>query len=125
MYVLTENLDKVREEETQNREARDKEGYDPGAVTNGVQNHWIQPLVLRGNQGDCVKITLRNQLEGGEEVSLNIHGSSMIVASTGKPATTTNPDSIAAQGKGRRDGMVHSADAAGRQPAVPLLQQRS
>ena len=99
MYVLTENLEKVREEETANRTAREKEGYDPGAVKNGLQNQWIQPLVIRGNQGDCVKMTLRNQLEGGEDVSLNIHGSSMIVASTGKPATTTNPDSIAAKDK--------------------------
>ncbi|MGD9729639.1 MAG: multicopper oxidase domain-containing protein, partial [Nitrospiraceae bacterium] len=99
MYVLTENIDKVREEETKNKEAREKEGYDPGGVKNGIQDQWIQPLVIRGNQGDCVKITLRNQLEGGEEVSLNVHGSSMIVAGTGQPATRTNPDSIAPQGK--------------------------
>ena len=99
MYALTESLDKVRAEETKNREAREKEGYDPGAVMNGLQNQWIQPLVLRGNQGDCVKLTLRNQLEGDEEVSLNIHGSSMVMSSTGQPATTTNPDSVAAKGK--------------------------
>jgi hypothetical protein len=99
MYVLSENLDKVREEERVNREARDKDGYDPGAVKNGLQNQWIQPLVIRGNQGDCVKLTLRNQLEGSEEVSLHIHGTSMIVSSTGQPATTTNPDAIAAPGK--------------------------
>ena len=49
-----------------------KEGYDPGAVKNGLQSQWIQPLVIRGNQGDCVKMTLRNQLEGGEDVSLNM-----------------------------------------------------
>ena len=55
--------------------------------------------MIRGNQGDCVKFTLRNQLEGGEDVSLNIHGSSAIIGATGKPAMTTNPDSIAAQGK--------------------------
>jgi hypothetical protein len=64
MYVLTENIDKVRAEETKNKEARDVEGYNPGGVMNGLQNQWIQPLVLRGNQGDCVKLTLRNQLEG-------------------------------------------------------------
>ena len=63
MYVLTENIDKVRAEETKNKDARDVEGYNPGAVMNGLQNQWIQPLVLRGNQGDCVKLTLRNQLE--------------------------------------------------------------
>ncbi|GIW53706.1 MAG: hypothetical protein KatS3mg082_0110 [Nitrospiraceae bacterium] len=67
MYVLTENIDKVREEEAKNREARGREGHDPGAVKNGLQNQWIQPLVIRGNQGDCVKITLRNQLEGGRQ----------------------------------------------------------
>jgi FtsP/CotA-like multicopper oxidase with cupredoxin domain len=99
MYVLTENIDKVREEEAKNREARGREGHDPGAVKNGLQNQWIQPLVIRGNQGDCVKITLRNQLDGGEDVSLHIHGSSMVVSATGKPATTTNPDAIASQGK--------------------------
>src|SRR4029079_15915975 len=31
MYVLTEDIDKARAEETKNRESRDKEGWDPGA----------------------------------------------------------------------------------------------
>jgi len=97
MYVLTENIDKVREEETRNRDARGKEGFDPGAVASGLQNNWIQPLVLRGNQGDCIKIALQNKLEGGEDVSLHIHGSSMIIGATGKPAITTNSDAVAAQ----------------------------
>ena len=98
MYVLTENIEKVREEEAKNKAAREMEGYDPGAVTNGLQNQWIQPLVIRGNQGDCVKIKLQNKLEGGEDVSLHIHGSSMIISATGKAATTTNAESIVAQG---------------------------
>jgi hypothetical protein len=54
------------------REARDKEGFDPGAVIPGVQAQWIQPLTIRGNQGDCVKLKLSNKLEGGEDVSLHI-----------------------------------------------------
>ncbi len=58
----------------------------------------IQPLVLRVNQGDCMKMTLRNQMEG-EDGSLFISASSMIVSATGKPATTTNPESIVAPGK--------------------------
>ena len=58
----------------------------------------IQPLVIRANQGDCVKMTLRNQMEG-EDGSLFIQASSMIVSATGKPATTTNPESIVAPGK--------------------------
>ena len=99
MYVLTENLDKVREEEAKNAAAREKEGsHDPGAVRNGIQGQWIQPLVIRGNQGDCVKITLRNQLEFGEEVSLHINGSDMVMSKTGQPALTTNLDTVAAEG---------------------------
>src|SRR5437879_8751472 len=77
MYVLTENVEKVRAEEAKNAKAREneKDQYDPGAVTNGIQGDYIQPLVIRGNQGDCIKITLRNALEGGDAVSLHIHGS--------------------------------------------------
>ena len=59
MYVLTENLDKVRAEEAKNAAAREVVGHtDPGAIIAGVQDQWIQPLVIRGNQGDCVKFTL-------------------------------------------------------------------
>jgi FtsP/CotA-like multicopper oxidase with cupredoxin domain len=98
MYALTQDLDKVRSEEAKNKEAREKDGFDPGAVTTGLQGDMIQPLVLRANQGDCVKMTLRNQMEG-EDGSLFISASSMIVSATGKPATTTNPESIVAPGK--------------------------
>ena len=97
MYVLTENIENVREEEAKNAEARESEGHlDPGGVKNGIQDQWIQPLVIRGNQGDCVKITLRNKLEFGEDVSLHINGSDMVMSKTGQPATTTNPDAVAA-----------------------------
>jgi len=98
MYVLTENLEGVRAEEKKNSEAREKEGYDPGAVSNGLQTDLIQPLNIRGNQGDCVSIVLRNQVEG-EDVSLHIHGSSMIIKSTGQAATIANPDSTVKEGQ--------------------------
>lgn len=98
MYVLTENIDKVRAEEKKNAEAREKGGFDPGAVSTGLQTDYIQPLTIRGNQGDCVVITLRNQLDD-EDVSLHIHGSSLIVKSTGQPATAANPDSNVGSGK--------------------------
>lgn len=100
MYALTENIDKIREEEAKNAAARETEGHaDPGAVKNGIQDQWIQPLVIRGNQGDCVKITLNNQLEFGEEVSLHINGSDMVMSQTGQPALTTNPATVAEEGK--------------------------
>ena len=59
MYVLNENVEKVRGEEAANKAARDKEN-DPGAVSNGLQGDAIQPLVIRANQGDCLKLTLHN-----------------------------------------------------------------
>jgi hypothetical protein len=98
MYVLTQDLDKVRGEEAKNKAAREQDGFDPGAVSTGLQGDMIQPLVLRANQGDCVKMTLRNQMES-EDGSLFISASSMIVSATGKPALTTNPESIVAPGK--------------------------
>jgi hypothetical protein len=98
MYVLTENLEKVRQEEKKNQDARKKPGYDPGAVSNGLQTDMIQPLNIRGNQGDCVVITLRNKMED-DSVSLHIHGSSMIVKESGQAATMANPDSVVKPGK--------------------------
>lgn len=98
MYVLTENVDKVRAEEKKNKEAREKEGYDPGAVTTGLQTDMIQPLNIRGNQGDCIIFTLRNKLDG-EDVSMHIHGSSTIVKTSGKAATIANPESTVKPGE--------------------------
>ncbi|WP_447976964.1 hypothetical protein [Candidatus Nitrospira bockiana] len=97
MYVLTEHIDKVRAEEAKNKAAREKE-WDPGAVSTGLQGDMIQPLVIRGNQGDCIKITLRNRMQD-EAGSLHIQASSMVVSASGKAATTTNPDSIVEPGK--------------------------
>ncbi|TKB80638.1 MAG: hypothetical protein E8D45_03170, partial [Nitrospira sp.] len=91
MYVLAENLAKAREEEKINKEARKHEN-DPGAVTNGLQGDAIQPLVIRGNQGDCVIFKVANQVEE-EAITFRIHGSSTVVSATGKPAISTNPDS--------------------------------
>jgi len=98
MYVLTENLAGVRAEEKKNTEARAKEGFDPGAVSNGLQGDLIQPLNIRGNQGDCINIILRNETEG-DDVSFHVHGSSMIIKSTGQAATIANPDSTVKQGQ--------------------------
>lgn len=100
MYILTENIDKARAEEARNREARGKEDgeWDPGAVSNGLQGDWIQPLAIRANQGDCVRLTVRNKMEF-DAGSLHINGASMIISATGKPAVTTNPDSVVQPGK--------------------------
>ena len=119
MYVLAENLEGVRAEEKQNEEARQgkadsadsKKGKgrrgkevpeisaDP-AVSNGLQGDFIQPLVIRANQGECLVINFTNQLSNGESASLHIHGSTLYVASTGEAAIATNPDAMASPGGG-------------------------
>ncbi len=71
MYILTENIEKAQAEEARNAKAREneKDQFDPGAVSTGLQGDIIQPLVIRGNQGDCVKITLRNKLKDATTAS--------------------------------------------------------
>ncbi|NOT23077.1 MAG: hypothetical protein HOP22_10185, partial [Nitrospiraceae bacterium] len=61
MYVLTENVAGIRAEEAKNQAARDSEDptFSAGAVSNGLQGDLIQPLEIRANQGDCLRITLR------------------------------------------------------------------
>jgi FtsP/CotA-like multicopper oxidase with cupredoxin domain len=97
MYVLADDLSRVREEEKINGEARKKEN-NPGAVSNGLQGDAIQPLVIRGNQAECVVFKVANQLDG-EPITFRVHGSNMIVQATGKPAISTNPDSTIQPGK--------------------------
>ena len=100
MYALTENVPGVREEEEKNRAARESEDptFAGGAVSTGLQGDLIQPLVIRANQGDCLRITLRNAIDG-EPTNMIINGSQMLVAATGKPATANNPDALVAPGK--------------------------
>lgn len=100
LYVLTEDLPKVRAEEKKNAEARKSNDPFPVAgVSIGLQGDLIQPLVIRANAGDCVRIILRNQTENDEPVSFHLHGSNMIVRTTGQAATMTNKDSLVMPGK--------------------------
>ncbi len=100
LYVLTEDVEKVRTEEKKNAEARKSDDpFPPAAVSIGLQGDLIQPLGIRANQGDCVRIILRNRTENDEPVSLHLHGSNLIVRSTGKAATMTNKDSLVMPGK--------------------------
>ncbi len=100
LYVLTEDIDKVRAEEKKNADARKSSELFPNSgVSIGLQGDMIQPLAIRANAGDCVRITLRNKLEGEEPISFHLHGSSMIIKSTGQAATMTNKDALVMPGK--------------------------
>jgi len=94
MYVLDEDIDRVRAEEEKNAAAREDE-LDPGAVTNGLQGDAIQPFVIRANQGDCLRIKFTNQLED-EDAGFQVNGSAMIISSTGQPDTAATPGAIIA-----------------------------
>src|SRR3989442_9412633 len=101
-YVLTENLEAIRAEEAKNKAAReiedDAEAAAKAAFSKGLKGDLIQPLAIRANQGDCLRITPRNNI-GGEPTNMIINGSQMLVRSTGKPATANNPDALVAPGK--------------------------
>ncbi|MCH7497941.1 MAG: DNA internalization-related competence protein ComEC/Rec2, partial [Candidatus Marinimicrobia bacterium] len=86
MYALEDEVDRVRQEEAQNRAARADQA-DP-AVSIGLQGDAIQPLTIRVNQGECLRISLRNGIED-EPASLHIHESAMYVKSTGAAAIAT------------------------------------
>lgn len=96
MFVLEEDLARARGEEARNREARS--GWADPAVSAGLQGDAIQPLVLRVNQGDCLRVALRNDLQNGEPVSIHIHEAALYLASTGVLATAGNEDAIARPG---------------------------
>jgi hypothetical protein len=90
MFVLEQDLARVRAEEAQNKLARADQA-EP-AVSIGLQGDAIQPLTLRVNQGECLRVTLRNALNDNEPASIHLHGSSWHIAGTGTPAIATNPD---------------------------------
>jgi len=97
MYVLTKNVDKVRKEEEVNAKAREDE-LDPGSVTTGLQGDTIQPLVIRGNQGDCVRVKVNNEVED-EDVAFQVNGSAMIISSSGLPASAASPGAVIPTGE--------------------------
>jgi hypothetical protein len=97
MYVLTKNIDQVRKDEKRNAKARDDE-LDPGADTTGLQGDVIQPLTIRGNQGECLRFKIRNAVED-EDIGFQVNGSAMIISSSGLPATAASPGAIIKSGE--------------------------
>jgi manganese oxidase len=99
MYVLDKDIGKVRTEEKANAKAReDDTELDPGMVSTGLQGDAIQPMTIRGNQGDCVRVKFTNRLED-EDAGFQISGSAMIISASGKPNTAATQGSIIASGE--------------------------
>ncbi|MDP7058613.1 MAG: hypothetical protein QF434_09560, partial [Nitrospinaceae bacterium] len=97
MYVLDENIARVRTEEKANAKSRDDE-LDPGMVSTGIQGDAIQPLVLRANQGDCVRVHFSNKVED-EDAGFQVLGSAMIISSSGLPASAASAGGITKSGE--------------------------
>ena len=69
MFVLEEESARVRREEAQNRTARGSSAES--AVSLGLQGDAIQPLTIRVNQGECLRVNLTNNLVDRESASLH------------------------------------------------------
>src|SRR5206468_3111715 len=97
MYVLLSRLAAVRAEERRNALARKAHSLDY-AVTPGLQGDAIQPLTLRVRQGECLLVSLRDDLNGAP-ATFHLHGAGLRVASSGRAATAAEPTAIARPGQ--------------------------
>jgi len=88
MFALNERIPDIRSQEALADSEEDHYG-----LRLGLGDNPIQPLAIRGNLGDCVRIVFTNELE--EPVSFHIHGADLILVESGAPALSTNPDSVA------------------------------
>ena len=97
MFVREEDLPRVRDEEARTAAVRGGSPFQ-AAVSIGLQGDAIQPLTIRALPGECLRLTLRDDLPDGEPVSLHLHGSSLRVEATGRPAIATEPSAVAVAG---------------------------
>ncbi|HKI00723.1 MAG TPA: hypothetical protein VKK31_01965 [Thermoanaerobaculia bacterium] len=107
MYALEANIPAIRAFEqalitsrAQVLAANDVNLDVPGLtrVTPGLRKDPIQPLAIRANLGDCVKIHFTNDLTDGQPASLHMLGLSHTVLNAGS-AVGVNPVSYAAAGQ--------------------------
>jgi FtsP/CotA-like multicopper oxidase with cupredoxin domain len=82
-YVLTSDVERVRAEEAANAAAR--KAAAPPAVSLGLQGDAIQPMTLRVRPGECLRLSLRNEVPG-EAVSLHLHAAALRIRGTDRPA---------------------------------------
>ncbi len=94
-YVLASELERVRAEEARNAAAR--AGSGPVPVSAGLQGDAIQPLTLRVRSGECLLVSLRNDLR--EPATFHLHGAALRVLATGKPALQTEPSAVVPPGQ--------------------------
>lgn len=90
MFAPIDALDEIAE--TSRRQANGNFG-----LSLGLAGDAIQPLTLRANVGDCIRLVMSNLLN--QPTSFHVHGADLTIAATGEPALSTNPDSTALPGE--------------------------
>ena len=99
MYALEANIPEIRAFEAAieaDRSAAD--GLGVARVSHGLRKDPIQPMVIRANLGDCLRIHFTNDLADGQPASMHILGLPHTVNNAGS-AVGFNPDTFAAQGQ--------------------------
>jgi FtsP/CotA-like multicopper oxidase with cupredoxin domain len=95
MYVLDSQMSAVRDQERTRK------------VTPGLRDDPIQPLLIRANEGECVRINFTNRSKAGP-VGVHLDGLSFAIGSSGD-AIGDNPASDAAPGE-KRTYWFHAPD---------------
>ncbi len=90
IYTMVDNIGAVRAQAA----ASEDQAY---GLTLGLGPDVIQPLTMRANVGDCLRISLTNTL--AEPTSMHVHGADLVLAGTQDPALSTNPDAMALPGE--------------------------
>ena len=86
MYALRSDVPTIRAQEVRGE-------FQDYGLSLGIGADAIQPLTMRANVGDCVRITFSNQLD--QPASFHLHGADLILSDSREAALSTNPDSIA------------------------------
>ncbi len=99
MYALAANIPELREFEANLEADRElPESLDVTRVSFGLRKDLIQPMVIRANLGECLRIHLTNDLTDGQPASMHILGLPHTVENASS-AVGFNPDTFAQPGQ--------------------------
>ncbi|MCH9651724.1 MAG: multicopper oxidase domain-containing protein [Deltaproteobacteria bacterium] len=99
MYALDANIPAIiAAQEALDRDREAPEGPGVARVSLGLRKDLIQPLVIRANLGDCLRINFTNAIDDDRPASMHILGLPHSVTNAGS-AVGNNPDTFAAHGE--------------------------
>jgi len=99
MYALDANIPTIRAFEAGlDADRSAAEGADVTRVSHGLRKDPIQPLVLRANLGECLRVSFTNRLGDDQPASMHILGLPHTVSNAGSEVGE-NPSSMTAPGE--------------------------